>query len=92
MTCTLHTEWSDPVDPRDEIDTERHEIYAAFALDVVEKALPSLLSFLDATDAKVLAGTHFFSYSTSPGEWVDVPEIAGRLNLLPWAEPHETMH
>ncbi|VWX63184.1 hypothetical protein VARIO8X_90053 [Burkholderiales bacterium 8X] len=88
----VHTEWSDPIDPQTVVDLERHTTYAAFALEVVERSLPSLLTFLNAADAKVLAGTHFFAFSTSPGQWVDVPEIAGRLNFLPWAEPHETMH
>lgn len=87
------TEWNTPLHGA-EPDPERHAAYEALARDVANSAMPWLLPLLAECGAKVLAGPWIFSFALSsrPGVWLDVPEIADRLQLLPWAEATEVAH
>lgn len=94
MPITVATQWSNPVFAGDCMDPDRHERFATYALEVTREAMPDLYSFLDASGATVIAGPCMFSFSTpaAAGAWLDVPDMAARLNLLPWVDPHETAH
>ena len=99
MSLTLTTRWNFDaegfVDMDDFVlDPERHAVYEAFALDIVRTTMPELFDFLNAADAQVIADTQFFSFAmpSAPSDWINVPAMVLRLNFLPWAEPHETMH
>lgn len=93
MALTVHTEWNMPLEGAD-LDAEKHEAFANFAMSLVQEEAPDLYYFLDATDAHVLVGVGVFSFTMpfQPGELFDVEEVAQKINFLPWAEPNEAMH
>lgn len=93
MPATFYTEWNSPLDGG-EADLERHDAFCRFAMSVIEGAAPWLLPLFHASNAKVLLATNGCSYLL-PGAsstWVEIPEVAGLIRLLPWAEPEETAH
>lgn len=94
MAARIFTEWNTPIDGGPETDMERHEQYAAFVAQAMASTMPWLWVLLNEGNARVIAGTGMFSVELpeAPNEWHDVPEMAARLNLLPWAEPEETGH
>jgi hypothetical protein len=67
-------------------------LYRAMVVDVVLSVMPWLPDALQAIGAAVAACPGCFLIVTRDGQQHPVPELAARLNFLPWAEPSETRH
>lgn len=93
MTIEIRTRWNTPLDG-EEADYNKHAAFAGYAIEVIESLRPSLLYFLEATDARVIVGKDLFSFCLPcvGAKWYEDEEIAASLKLLPWEEPTETMH
>jgi len=89
----FHTEWSDPIGGLVPPDPWKHETFVAYAKLIAADHSPYLLSFLAGCKARVLVGLRIFCFDLPfRGKWIDVPQIAERLQLLPWAEPDEAVN
>lgn len=93
VSATYYTEWCCPTNPED-VDFDKHVAFTAFARGVVESSAPWLIPLLEASSAKVLFSVGSCGYLL-PGiesEWIDIPEIARRLHMVPWVETDEIAH
>ena len=86
----VHSEWSvslngSPLDP------EKHAAFERYARLVANDSQPWLFPLLESAGSKVLIAPRAFSFELpdAPGLWIDIPEMAGRLCLLPWVEAGE---
>jgi hypothetical protein len=90
----FHSEWSDPIGGIAPPDLERHEAYVAYAKLLAAELRPHLLPFLAGVEARILVSPGIFSFDlpSARGAWIEIPELAECLRLLPWAEPNEIIH
>lgn len=89
----VYSEWSvslngSPLDP------ERHAAFEHYARQVAADHLPWVFPLLEASGSKVLISLRSFSFELpdAPGLWIEIPEMASQLQLLPWAEVDQTAH
>ena len=95
MPAQVYTKWSTTIPPRKPAnDIERHELFTKYAREVADQQMPWLFPLLDACNALVIAspGTFCFNTHTTPGVWLDVPEMIQRLRMVPWATDDESDH
>lgn len=90
---TFYSDWNTPL-AEETVDHDRHAAYEEFVRRVANEALPWLMPLLDECGASVFAETRTFMFAlpSAPLRWLHVPEIACRLNFLPWAERGEIAH
>lgn len=89
----VYSEWSVSLNGSP-LDSEKHAAFERYARLVANDHQPWLFPLLESAGSKVLIAPRAFSFELpdAPGLWIDVPEMAGRLVLLPWVEAHETAH
>ncbi len=95
MNAQFFSEWNTPTPGVDApYDLAKHAAFVEYALATLRAKAPEVLDFLNMAGAKVIVGPKALSIKVSSptAEWVDLHDIAAHLNLLPWAEPHETVH
>lgn len=95
-TCEVkfYSEWSDPTGELVSPDSGRHEAFVTYARLVVAVLRPHLLPFLDGARARVLVGRGIFCFDLPAARdtWIEVEDVASRLQLLPWVDPDEVSH
>lgn len=92
MPAQLSTAWScGTVDDEPEILQEQHETFSTYVRGVADAELPWLFPLLDAANARVLAfpGAFSFNLDSHGNHWFEVPEVANRIRLIPWATEHD---
>ncbi|WP_342620841.1 hypothetical protein [Rhodoferax sp. GW822-FHT02A01] len=93
MTAQMTTIWqSAKPKPKPTTDHERHELFMDFVNQTLVSKAPWLIHLLDSANATVVAGPGQFMFSTqvAEGVWHEVPEISKLIDMVPWAEDHET--
>ena len=86
--ATFHSEWTDPIGGVSDPDPVAHEAFVNYAKAVAMEKRPFLLPFLDGARARILVGRGIFCFDLpgNRGKWLEIPDIAERLAMLPWQE------
>lgn len=93
MSLQIHSQWqsSQPI-AQPSTDAERHEAFSTFAIDTAQRELPWLLPLLSEAGARIYVApsVFFFQLPSQPGRWIEVPEVARFLAMVPWIVQDET--
>lgn len=93
MSLQIHSQWQTTQQfTQPSTDAERHEAFSSFAVDTAQRELPWLLPLLSEAGARIYVAPSMFCFQlpSQPGRWIEVPEVARLLAMVPWVAQDET--
>lgn len=89
----IYTQWhaSQPI-AQPTTDAERHEAFSSFAVDTAQREMPWLLPLLSEAGARIYVAPSMFCFQlpSQPGRWIEIPEVARLISMVPWISQDET--
>lgn len=73
-------------------DEERHAVFSRYATGMANIHMPWLMPLLDKADATLYVAPSVFAFQLpdGSGRWLDVPEMARLIPMVPWVDPTDT--